>query len=67
MGGHFEIRFCSLFDPGRSLAFPCDSAGHVELGDFSERARINYLYACAMVGREFDLPRIAVDLEADGE
>ena len=65
VGAHFEIRFRSLFDPGRSLAFPCDSEGHVELEAFSERARVNYLYARAMVGREFELPCVARDLEAD--
>ena len=51
---HYEIRFRSLFDPGRSLAFPCDREGHVDFETFSARARINYLYARAMVGREYD-------------
>ena len=55
---HFEVRFQSLFHSGRALAFPCDSEGHVELDDFSEHARANYLFARAMVGREYDLPRI---------
>ena len=55
---HFEVRFQSLFHSGRALVFPCDSDGHVELDDFSERARANYLFAKAMVGREYDLPRI---------
>ena len=27
----FEIRFQSLFNQGRALAFPCDSAGMVNL------------------------------------
>jgi hypothetical protein len=65
LAGHFEIRFRSLFDPGRSLAFPCDCEGHVQLEAFSERARINYLYARAMVGREFELPCVESDPEAD--
>jgi hypothetical protein len=55
---HYEIRFRSLFDPGRSLAFPCDCEGHVDLEAFSPRARNNYLYARAMVGREFELPKV---------
>lgn len=54
----FEVRFESLFHPGRALAFPSDSEGHVELETFSEHARANYLFARAMVGREYDLPRI---------
>ena len=62
---HYEIRFRSLFDPGRSLAFACDCEGHVDFEAFSPRARINYLYARAMVGREFELPCIAVEAEAE--
>lgn len=52
----FEVRFDSLFNPGRGFAFPCDSQGHVDLDGLSERARDNYLYARAMVGRENALP-----------
>ena len=55
---HFEIRFLSLFTPGRGLAFPCDAAGHVDLDVLSERVRLNYLYARAMVGREYATPAI---------
>lgn len=51
-----QLRFESLFDPGRGLAFPCDAAGHVELDALSDAARCNYLYARAVVGREFALP-----------
>lgn len=62
---HFELRFQSLFHSGRALVFPCDSAGHVELDDFSENARANYLFARAMVGREYDLPRVTERAEDD--
>ena len=48
----FELRFTSLFNAGRALAFPCDAAGRVDLDALSERARSNYFYARA-VGREF--------------
>lgn len=51
-----ELRFQSLFDPGRALAFPCDAQGHVDLDVLSDRARANYLYARAVVGREFAMP-----------
>jgi hypothetical protein len=54
----FEVRFESLFHPGRALAFPSDSEGHVDLEGSSEHARANYLFARAMVGREYGLPRI---------
>lgn len=56
----FEIRFPSLFQEGRALAFPCDAAGHVDLDTMTERARNNYLFAHAMVGREFASPKVLV-------
>ena len=54
----FEIRFQSLFREGRALTFPCDREGHVDLDAISERARDNYLFACATVGREYAVPVI---------
>lgn len=54
----FELRFQSLFDSGRGFAFPCDPAGHVDLDALSDRARNNYLYARAMVGRELAVPAV---------
>jgi hypothetical protein len=54
----FELRFQSLFDSGRGYAFPCDPTGQVDLDGLSERARINYLYARAMVGRELAVPAL---------
>ena len=49
----FQLRFRSLFREGRGYAFPCDAAGRVTLDDLGERARINYLFARALVGRDF--------------
>ncbi|WP_086920447.1 hypothetical protein [Variovorax sp. JS1663] len=57
-GTHFELRFRSLFNAGRGLAFPCDAEGRVDLGALSERGRENYLFARAMVGREFATPDV---------
>ena len=54
----FEIRFMSLFRQGRGLAFPCDALGNVDLDALSERARNNYLFARAMVGRDNGWPRV---------
>jgi len=54
----FELRFQSLFDSGRGYAFPCDPQGHVDLDHLSDRARNNYLYARAMVGRELAVPAV---------
>lgn len=53
---HYEIRFESLFNSGRALVFPCDAQGHVLMDDLSDQARENYLYARAVVGREFASP-----------
>lgn len=55
---HFELRFESLFNPGRGLVFPCDERGQVELDLLSERSRQNYFYARAVVGREYATPAV---------
>ena len=54
----FRLCFRSLFDNGRGFAFPCDREGRVDLDELSERARSNYLYARAMVGRELAVPAV---------
>ncbi len=54
----YELRFQSLFNEGRALAFPCDAQGHVDMDALSERARGNYLYARAVVGREYATPAV---------
>jgi hypothetical protein len=56
--GAYELRFGHLFHEGRALAFPCDANGQVRLDQLSERARANYLYARALVGREFAQPAV---------
>lgn len=54
----YEIRFRSLFNEGRGLVFPCDAKGRVNLDGLSDKARNNYLYARALVGREFATPAV---------
>lgn len=58
MSSRFQLCFRSLFEPGRGFAFPCDGSGRVELDQLSERARTNYLFARAMVGRELAFPAV---------
>jgi hypothetical protein len=58
----FEVRFASLFVEGRALAFPCDARGRVDLDQLPRRARDNYLYARALVGRDYSSPQICVCL-----
>lgn len=54
----YELRFQSLFDEGRAYAFPCDAAGRVNMDALSDRARQNYLYARAVIGREVAMPAV---------
>jgi hypothetical protein len=54
----FELRFQSLFDEGRALAFPCDAAGHVDLDRLSERGRGNYFFARSVIGRDYAQPAV---------
>lgn len=55
----YEVRFASLFKPGRALAFPCDAQGRVDIDALPAPARDNYRAACAKVGREYAVPRVA--------
>lgn len=53
-----ELRFASLFDPGRGVAVPCSDTGRVDLDSLSERLRNAYFGARAMVGREYSHPTV---------
>jgi hypothetical protein len=54
----FEIRFRSLFQEGRGMAFPCNASGEVDLDTLSDKGRSNYFFARAMVGREYTMPSV---------
>ena len=54
----YELRFTSLFNEGRGLAFPCDAQGHVDLDQLSERSRANYFFARSVIGRDFSSPAV---------
>ena len=54
----YQLCFRSLFHSGRGFSFPCAPDGEVTLDALSERARNNYLYARAMVGRELSVPSV---------
>jgi hypothetical protein len=53
-----ELRFLALEGGSEGYAFPCDAAGRVELDGLTERERIDYLYARAVVGREVAPPSV---------
>ena len=55
----YELRFAGLFNAGRGYAFPCDAEGHVDIDNLAESARVNYLYARTVVGREFFTPVVS--------
>jgi hypothetical protein len=52
------LRFASLYDPGRALAVPCNEAGIVDMDSLTQRLRITYLGARALVGREYACPTV---------
>ena len=58
LGAAYEIRYQPLSNEGRAMSFPCDSQGAVSLDSLTERARNDYLYARAVVGREYAYPSV---------
>lgn len=54
----YELRYEPLFDSGRGFSFPCNQAGQVDLDSLSDRDRLDYLYARAMVGLELAPPAV---------
>lgn len=53
-----ELRFHPITESVQCLAFPCDAAGRVDLDALSERARNSYLFARALMGRDYAFPAI---------
>jgi hypothetical protein len=58
----YELRFRSLYRPGRGFTFPCDAAGRVDMDSLSDGERDTYLYARTVIGSELAMP--AVQLSA---
>jgi len=54
----FELRFRSLFTDGRGLSFPCDACGMVDMDAMTPKCKCNYLYARAVIGREYACPAV---------
>jgi len=57
-GPAFELCFHSLYREGHRLAFPCDPKGRVDMDGLSNRTLNDYLYARAVIGREFAWPMV---------
>jgi len=62
-----ELRFVSRSDQRRYLAFPCDAAGRVDLDALNERERNDYLFARAVMGRDFAYPVVAARRTASND
>ena len=54
----FELYFPSLRLSSPALSFPCNAGGEVWLDTLSERARENYLFARALMGRDYGAPTV---------
>jgi hypothetical protein len=54
----YQIRFEPLRAAMRARVFSCDAHGRVEIDALGESARIDYLFARALVGREFATPAL---------
>jgi hypothetical protein len=53
-----ELRFASLFVPGRGISVPCDESGKVDMDSLSGRLLDAYLGARALIGREYAIPTV---------
>jgi len=56
----YELCYRSLFEWGRGFSFPCDAHGRVDIASLPDRARNNYLFCRATVGREVQLPSVTL-------
>ena len=54
-----ELRFVHRRNDHQSLVFPCDAAGCVDLDALDERSRNEYLFARALMGRDYAFPVMA--------
>lgn len=54
----YELRFRSLFDAGRALAFPCNEQGQVDESALSQQALQNYQRARKVIGKDWATPLV---------
>jgi hypothetical protein len=60
----YRLRFAPLAGHGQARAFRCDAAGRVDLDALDERERCDYLFARALVGRDFRAPAVCDETPA---
>jgi hypothetical protein len=56
--GAFQLWFESLDDEGRGFGFRCDEKGRVDMDQLTERERLDYFFARALVGRDLQVPEV---------
>jgi hypothetical protein len=54
----FELYFESLREPRQVKSFPCDESGHVDMDRLEKTVLCEYLYARAVIGKEFHSPAV---------
>jgi hypothetical protein len=54
--GRHHLCFRPLAAETAPLSFRCDAAGRVDLDALDRRERLDYLYARALIGRDFARP-----------
>jgi hypothetical protein len=54
----YWLRFDPLSSSSFALEFRCDECGRVDLDVLSDAARVTYLFARTVVGREFARPAV---------
>jgi hypothetical protein len=54
----YELRFPRRCGERPAFTFPCDVKGYVDMDDLGDRARNDYLFARAVIGRDFLAPEV---------
>lgn len=54
----YELHFESLDGGANACAFPCDARGQVDMDRLGDSALNHYLYARAVIGREYRFPSV---------
>jgi hypothetical protein len=54
----YQVRFKAIRAASRDLAFRCDHRGNVELDSLCDKTRTDYLFARALIGRNFARPAV---------
>jgi len=57
----YRLRFRSLSDERVAYAFPCDVAGCVDMDRLDERARVDYLFARAVMKQQAGALEVTCD------